>query len=132
MPSYCTVEQGNTLAEDRFPSHSWDNASERDKSKALGRATTLIRNLHFNDAFDATSDAVVAACFELAYELLDGADPQKELDSAYQSVSAFDAIKVGKKDIIHPRILHGIVSQQAWIYLRPYLIDPNTVKLSRV
>ena len=132
MSSICSIEQGATLAAERFPSTAWDNASERDKSKALARASKLIRNLSFSDAYSEELDNVVAACFELAYALLDGADPEEEIKAVYQSVNAFDVLRIGKNDTVHPRILHGIVSQQAWIYLQPYLIDPRTIKLSRI
>ena len=132
MSSICDVEQGDALSEDKYPSTAWDNASERDKTKALAQASQLIRNLSFSDAYSEDLDNVVAACFELAYALLDGADHEQEMKSAYQSVSAFDVLRIGKNDTVHPRILHGIVSHQAWIYLQPYLIDPRAIKLSRI
>jgi hypothetical protein len=142
---YCTVEQGEAYAMTSFKHEVWDNATDDDKLRALLDASDLIDNLNYSGVACSTNtanrqfpregasipDKIIKACYELAYALLDGADPELEMESAYQAARTFDTINI-TRSVIHPRLTHGIVSMKAWILLRPFLRDPNALTLTRV
>lgn len=73
------------------------------------------------------------ACMELAYELVDGRDPQKELENLAIVSQGFSAVRnTLDRSFVHEHLSAGIVSTMAWSYLRPYLRDDQDFKISRV
>ncbi len=141
---YCTAEQADAYNATRLNHTAWTEASEDNRTRALYDASDLIDTLNYAGVAAGTGrqfprenqsdvpDNVIKACFELAYALLDGADPELEMESAFQQARAFEAVRIVKQQAVHPRILHGIVSMKAWILLKPYLRDPNAITLTRV
>jgi len=141
---YCDVSFADEYFETRYPSTVWDNAEEADKTKALHQATRLIDNLSFagvkgdqelefprGDDTEVPSNIKKATC-ELAYALLDGADPEMEAQSVFQTASVFDVVRINRhQNLVPTRVLHGIVSMYAWNLLQPFLRDPSSVTLSR-
>lgn len=145
MSSYADRTYGDSYFADRYPSTVWDNATDANKDKALATATRLIDNLNFaGDKYLSTQDnefprgddttvpsKIKDACCEIAYALLDGADPELEMQSVGLESVGFAKVSLDK-NFTPEHLKHGIVSARAWIYLRPYLRDPNTVTLSRI
>lgn len=144
--SYCDVAYGDIYFETRYPSSVWDAASDADKLKALYQATALIDNLSFTgDKYDSDQELefprgddteiptnIKKAACELAYALLDGADPEMEAQSIFQTASVFDVVRITRhQNLVPTRILHGIVSMYAWNLLQPFLKDPSSITLSR-
>ena len=144
--SYADLTFAATYFEGRYPSDAWDNVANEVRTKVLIHGTRLIDQLNFaGDKYDEDQenefprgdnpdvpDAIKKANCELAYALLEGLDPELESESAFQTASVFDVIRINRQQSLIPtRILHGIISQAAWNYLRPYLRDPSSITLSR-
>ncbi len=129
--SYASMNYANDYFEGR---ELWDSAD----ITYLVRATRLIDQLNFaGEKHDPDQDlefprgndsevpeAIKKATCELAYALLDGADPEREAEAAFQTASVFDVIRINRHQSLVPtRILHGIVSQAAWNYIRPIWVS---------
>lgn len=76
---------------------------------------------------------VVAAACEIALALLDGVDPEMEMQSLPSTHQGFAAVRESY-DATIARIAyrHGIPSYTAWNYLYPFLADPTEIVLRRV
>lgn len=85
------------------------------------------------NGYDVVPQDVLAACCEIAYALLDGVDPEIEMQNLSTVQHGFAALQ----ETYDPRIVnmafkHGIPSMTAWNYLLPYLQDPCEVATRRV
>ncbi len=74
------------------------------------------------------------ACYEIAYGLLDGKDPELELESLGIVSQGFGSVRTtyNRSQIPIEHIINGIPSAQAWRFLMPFLRDDEAIKLSRV
>lgn len=73
------------------------------------------------------------ACCEIAYNLLDGRDPDLELEDQSVISRGFSSVRsANTRDFIQEHLNAGIPSASAWRYLRPYLLDRRNIHLSRV
>lgn len=74
------------------------------------------------------------ACYELAYSLLDGADPERELENLGIVSQGYASVRTtySRAGVPNEHIVNGVPSALAWRLLRPYLRDDHAVKLSRV
>ena len=89
--------------------------------------------------FPRDSDTVVpedicVACFEIAHSLLDGKDPEAELEALGISQQQFGSVQVSFSRNQPPleHISNGIPSMLAWRLLRPFLRLDSEVHISRV
>lgn len=144
---YILLADAETYFLGRFNSDAWDAASDDDKQKSLIQATRLIDRLNYEgvktDAeqpteFPRDGDTVVpieisiATC-EIAYSLLDGVDPEQELNSLATSSQGYGGVRETydrTQSVEHFRA--GIPSAVAWTYLKLFLHDPAQINLSRV
>ena len=125
----------------------WESYTYEQQNIALNTATRLINNLAFkgyktdedqeneyprND--EDTPEAIQSACSELALALLKDHDlDSQNSQSRVTSESIDNKIKVSyDTNTIQEHIRHGIISYQAWLYLKPYLIAAGTINLIRV
>jgi hypothetical protein len=99
------------------------------------RAAEVAQELEFpRDADTEVPDEIVRACYEIAYSLLDGKDPELELEALgvasqrYASVSTTYA----RDQVPVEHTINGVPSSVAWRLIRPFLRDDDGVKLSRV
>lgn len=85
-----------------------------------------------NGATDVPVD-IQNACCEIAYALLDGVDPEAELQGIGITSRKFAEVS-SNVDLIQGRqaLRHGIPSQLAWTWLVPYLADPHSILVRRV
>lgn len=132
----------------RLHSRPWDQATVEDKNKALIAATRIIDALNFkgqktdldqHHEFPRDGDTVVPAAieqatYEIAISLLDGRDPDMELESLGISSQGIESVRTTynrtKPPIEH--LINGVPSSQAWRLLRPFLRDENSITLIRV
>jgi hypothetical protein len=131
----------------RLNSEPWEDALANDRQKAMIMATRAIDRLNFAGEmtesdqslqFPRGVDTVVPldielAAYECALKFLDGVDMQEEIESIgitkneyLGTRSTYDASFVAEY------IRAGIPSAEAWIHLKPYLRDPQSIELSRV
>ncbi|MFA5759610.1 MAG: DnaT-like ssDNA-binding protein [Clostridia bacterium] len=147
MTAYDTVENADLYFEDRLHVYQWTQALASDKEKALIEATMRIDRLRFSGEktvdtqeleFPRDGDTVVPtdikiACYEIAYELLRGANPDKEISNIGVTNRRFEGVSVSwDKDTEVEHIAAGIPSVLAWNYLRPYLAKIKSIRVRRV
>jgi hypothetical protein len=145
--AYIDASGGDAYMATRVGSDAWDEAETADKDKALGHATRIIDNLNYlgmkavadqENAFprhgqtDVPSD-VLNACCEIALALLDGVNPELELENLSQVASGYANVKTTfNRDSLPEHILAGVPSSTAWRYLKPWLQDNRSVNMIRV
>ena len=147
MDPYITVADANTYFENRYNIAAWDEADDDDKLKALKEMTLRIDRLNFigikNDVdqerqfprYDDTTipEDIQYACAEGAFALLDGIDPEREIELlGMKSQGLASARSTFDRSFVPEHFLAGIPSALSWNYLKPYLIDPENVQITRV
>jgi len=147
MDPYITVADADTYFENRYNVTIWDQADDDDKEKALKDMTLRIDRLNFigikadedqEKQFPRYGDTTVPldiqyACAEGAFALLDGIDPERELELlGMKSQGLASARSTFDRSFAPEHFLAGIPSAMAWNYLKPYLIDPENVQITRV
>jgi hypothetical protein len=86
------------------------------------------------DSDTVVPDDICVACFEIAHSLLDGKDPEAELEALGISQQQFGPVQVSFSRHQPPleHIANGIPSMLAWRLLRPFLRLDSEVHISRV
>lgn len=79
-------------------------------------------------------EAIRRACYEIAYALLDGKDPELELENLSVESMGYGQVRTGysRNQVPIEHIINMVPSSVAWRLLRPFLRDGDAVKLSRV
>lgn len=153
MSVYGDIETAQTYFDTRMHTDAWDDLGDSDdaiatKNKALAHATRIIDRLAYkglptDEAIAAGNkfpqigtlgvpSSILESCYEIALSLLDGIDPELELQNLGQISSQYANIKSTRdtnQTLEH--ILAGVPSQIAWRMLRPYLADSRSVNLVR-
>jgi len=79
-------------------------------------------------------DAILIACWEIAHALLDGIDPELDVENLGVVSQGYASVRTtyarSQSQVEH--LMHGVPSATAWRYLKPFLRDADDVKLSRV
>jgi hypothetical protein len=99
------------------------------------RAAETSQPLEFPRGADTeVPDAIRIACYEIAYSLVDGKDPELELENLGIVSQGFGSVRTtyNRTQIPIEHIINGIPSAQAWRALKPFLRDDEAIKLSRV
>jgi len=99
------------------------------------RAAEASQPLEFPRGDDTVvPEAVRIAEYEIAYALLDGKDPELELENLAISAMGYGAVKSsyerGQLPIEH--VVNMVPSSIAWRLLKPFLRDSDALKLSRL
>lgn len=97
-------------------------------------AAGATQTLEFPRGSDTTvPEDIKIACYEIAFALLDGRDPDKEFEELAKIQDAFSVVKTTyDRSFAQEHLQAGIPSFLAWKYLRPYLSSEDDVILSRV
>jgi len=121
----------------RYESDAWDEATTTERKKALISATRIIDRLNYEGEVTVEGQSlqfpryddlsvpveIKIACYEIAFALLDGVDPETEArnidlrSTKYGNVSA--SFDLSQNEYIHL----GIPSFVAWTYLRSFIRD---------
>lgn len=74
------------------------------------------------------------ASYEIAYQLLDGKDPELELENLGITSQGYASIRTtySRNQVPIEHIINGVPSPQAWRWIKPFLRDDEAIKLSRV
>lgn len=74
------------------------------------------------------------ACYEIAHSLLDGKDPELELENLGVSSQGYESVRTtfNRAQLPIEHLINSIPSAIAWRKLRPFLRDGDALKLSRV
>lgn len=155
LPSYDTYINADAYFENRLHVVVWKGATAAEKTAALIEATQRIERLRFagylvdadqelsfpryyDEVEGAVGDETVPddikiATYELAFALIDGADPDMELENLAVVTHAYGNVKMTQttQDTLE-HIAAGIPSATAWRHLLSYLAPSKTIKVRRV
>jgi hypothetical protein len=86
------------------------------------------------DTDDTVPEEIELACYEIAYALLDGIDPELELENLSVSSQGYASARTTYDRGRNPQehLNAGIPSAFAWSFLKPFLRDAGGIKLSLV
>jgi len=86
------------------------------------------------DADTVVPRPITEATYEIAYALLDGKDPDLELENLVVNSMTYGNVKTVYERTQLPleHIVNGVPSATAWRMLKPFLREATAVKLSRV
>jgi hypothetical protein len=103
-------------------------------TQAAVDAAGAVQELEFPRGTDTEIPAdIKIACCEIAYALLDGRDPDADLENTSVISRGFSSVRSAEtRDFVLEHLTAGIPSATAWKYLRPYLLDRRNITLSRV
>lgn len=98
------------------------------------RAADLAQPLEFPRGTDTeVPQTIRVACYEIAHSLLDGKDPEFELENLAITSQGFQSLRTtysrGQVPIEH--LINGIPNAMAWRYIRPFLRDDQLIRLNR-
>jgi hypothetical protein len=99
------------------------------------RAANAAQELEFPRGADTEiPERIQWACFEIAYALLDGVDPQYELENMSMNDHGIGSVRASYNRNQEPleHFMNGVPSSTAWKYLRPFLRDDKQRRLIRV
>ena len=99
------------------------------------RAAEASQALEFPRGADTTvPEAVRIAAFEIAHALLDGKDPELELENLAVNSMGYGAVKTSyeRSQLPIEHIVNMVPSSVAWRLLKPFLRDSDALKLLRL
>ena len=79
-------------------------------------------------------EVIRRATYEIAHDLLDGKDPEIELENLGIISQSYAAVKTtySRNQVPIEHIINGIPSTQAWRWIRPFLREDDAILLSRI
>lgn len=82
----------------------------------------------------AVPEQIKIAAYEIAHSLLDGKDPERELEALGIISQGFSSVRTtySRAHVPIEHIVAGIPSSQAWRFLRPFIRDEDAITLDRV
>jgi hypothetical protein len=110
-------------------------ALSSDATKEEIQAADLSQPRQFPRGSDTTvPDDIKIACYELAYSLLDGRDPERELENLGVTSRAISSVRTTyhRNQVPIEHLISGVPNALAWRYLRPYLRDNDTLIVQRI
>lgn len=99
------------------------------------RAQEAAQALEFPRGADTeVPEAIRLACYEIAHSLLDGKDPELELENLGVSSLGYESVRTtyNRNQVPIEHLINGVPNASAWRLIRPFLRDEDAVKLSRV
>jgi hypothetical protein len=148
LPFYGTVLEATSYFDNRLHSTVWFNASAPNRNAALIQSARIIDGFAFKGQktdpeqsleFPRGTDTEVPqdiriAAYEISINLLDGRDPEMELESMAVTSEGYSSVRTtyNRDAVPTEHLINGVPSATAWRLIRPYLRDDNTLKLSRV
>jgi hypothetical protein len=79
-------------------------------------------------------EAIRTACYDIAHDLLDGKDPEIELENLGITSQAYSSVRTTyhRSQVPIEHIVNGIPNALAWRKLRPFLRDGELITLKRI
>ncbi len=79
-------------------------------------------------------EAIRRACYEIAHTLLDGKDPELELENLGIISQGYASVRTtfSRTHVPVEHIVNGVPSAMAWRLLVPFLRDDDAIRVSRV
>lgn len=94
----------------------------------------LTQALEFPRGADTVVPAAIQnACCEIAFALLNGVDPDMDMQQSWVKSQGFSVVRTSYENAYIPEYIQaGIPSPTAWKFLKPYLWDNKDITLKRV
>jgi hypothetical protein len=99
------------------------------------RQAEAIQGLEFPRGQDTeVPEAIRIACYEIAHSLLDGKDPEMELERLGIASQGFDVVRTSydRANLPIEHVVNGVPNMLAWRLILPFLRDDQAIRLSRV
>ena len=99
------------------------------------RAAEAAQSLEFPRGADTiVPEAIRRAAYEMSHELLDGKDPELELETLGIISQSYAAVRTSysRNQVPIEHIINGIPSSQAWRWIRPFLREDDAIALARI
>ena len=99
------------------------------------RAAEAAQELEFPRDEDTEVPAEIEqACCEIAHALLDGVDPDSELENLGIVSQGYASVRTtyNRANVSIEHLMNGVPSATAWRLLKPFLRDSDAIRLSRV
>lgn len=79
-------------------------------------------------------EAIRIASYEIAHSLLDGKDPEAELENLGVISQGYSSVRTTyqRSQVPIEHLINGVPNAQAWRLIRPFLRDGNAIKIVRV
>jgi len=109
-------------------------AADAAATQEVINAASLAQELQFPRDTDTDIPIEIKyACLEIAYALLDGVDPDIELENLAIISHGYASVRTTYSRSHNPpqHLNAGVPSATAWRYLRPFLREPGGIILSR-
>jgi hypothetical protein len=146
LDSYGDLVHANIYFNQRLRSDAWIAATNDEKLGALREATELIDNLNYCGCKTSTDQThefprngsttvpgeIVRATYEIALKLVDGYDPDIEVQNLVVVNEGFSSARTTyNRGQVLEHLRAGIPSSKAWSLLRPFLRDWKRLKMVR-
>ena len=98
-------------------------------------AAEAAQDLEFPRGKDTTVPVQIRmAAYEMAYSLLDGKDPELELENLGVTSQGYGAVRTSyeRNQLPIEHLINGVPNATAWRYLRPFLRDGDIIKIGRI
>lgn len=145
---YVSVSEGEAYFATKLHVQAWTDSTIDEKNRAIYEGTRLIDYLCFSgDKTDADQflefprngdtdipEAIKTACLEIALALLDGVDPDLELENLAIQDHGIGSVRssFSRRQAPQEHMVNGIPSAAAWKFLKPFLRDGDHLRLERV
>lgn len=99
------------------------------------RAAEASQVLEFPRGADTTvPEAIRIATYEIAHALLDGKDPELELENLGIVSQGYSSVRTtySRTQVPIEHLVNGIPNALAWRLLKPFMRDDDAIRLSRV
>ena len=104
-------------------------------TQAAVQAASLTQNLEFPRGQDTdVPDVIKCTTFEIAHSLLDGKDPEIELENLGIISQGYASVRTtySRSHVPVEHIVNYVPNALAWRWLRPFLRDEDAIILTRV
>ena len=145
---YGTIHEADIYFAKRLHERTWSQSKAVDHERALWAAALIIDALNYKgnkhsesqflefprDADTEVPEEIRVATYEIAHSLLDGKDPDIELEALGIKSYGFqgEAVSNNREQVPIEHIINGVPSTQAWRLLRPYFREDDAIVLSRI
>ena len=99
------------------------------------QAASLAQPLEFPRGTDTSVPSIiVCACYELAHSLLDGKDPEIELENLAVISQGYASVRTtySRNQVPIEHLINFVPNALAWRWLRPFLRDEDAIVLRRI
>jgi len=147
MSDYVTEAEVTTYMSTRLDAENYADASSVNRVKAINMATRILERLNYVGdkavstqalQFPRGDDTVIPqdlkdAASEIVLALLNGIDPEEEFNALMITSQNYGSVGASyRRNNFPEHLVSGVPSVIAWRFIKPYIRDDQTIKLSRV